>query len=160
MLTSLLCRKKILRQLLKPYAEFLAARNMTIREELVKSKISNAKAKGITADLFAGEIEERLRRKGDSLENMLPQDIQEKITGQVYEEYEKLLRRNNAMDFDDLLLYGVRLFKQRREAVAWCEHVLVDELYVPIFLYIMDNNRGYVFQAKIPTLFNMTSCSR
>ena len=38
------------------------------------------------------------------------------MTARVYGSYEKTLKKNNAMDFDDLLLNAVRLF-EKDEAV-------------------------------------------
>jgi DNA helicase II / ATP-dependent DNA helicase PcrA len=49
----------------------------------------------------------------------------------VYRRYEERLRAAGAVDFDDLLLYVVRLFETVPEALAWYRslwtHVLVDE---------------------------------
>lgn len=57
-------------------------------------------------------------------------DVQEKIF-KVYVEYEKLLGKNGALDFDDLLLKTVKLFKEEKEVLQkWQEqltHVFVDE---------------------------------
>ena len=131
-LVSSLYSKRIIKQLLKKYEEFLAARNMTVKEGTVMSKISKAKAKSITADIFAAEVEDRLQDKERaSLDVMIfPPDILEKITAEVFIEYERLLRQNNSLDFDDLLVFGVKMFKTHRNAVTWCQHVLVDELCV------------------------------
>ncbi|MBL8044970.1 MAG: UvrD-helicase domain-containing protein [Anaerolineales bacterium] len=53
------------------------------------------------------------------------------ITRRVYVRYQELLAANNAMDFDDLLVNVVRLFRQNPEVLAkyqrTFEHVLVDE---------------------------------
>ena len=131
-LVSLLYSKRIIRQLLKKYEEFLSARNMTVKEGIITSKISKAKAKSITASMFAAEVEDKLREKGTtSLDVILfPLDIIEKITAEIYIEYERLLRQNNSLDFDDLLVFGVKMFKAHKNAVTWCRHVLVDELCV------------------------------
>ncbi len=55
----------------------------------------------------------------------------EEVAKRVYEQYDKILRSSNAVDFDDLLLWAVRLFEQNpqvREAYGKrFEHVLVDE---------------------------------
>lgn len=55
----------------------------------------------------------------------------ERIVAQVYHSYNTLLRKANALDFDDLLLYTVRLLEQRPEALEKYRerflHVLVDE---------------------------------
>ena len=45
----------------------------------------------------------------------------------LYELYEEALQKITALDFDDLLLYGVRLMKEHPEVVKDVEHVLVDE---------------------------------
>ena len=55
----------------------------------------------------------------------------EEIVKRVYERYEQALRASNAVDFDDLLMWAVRLFEENpavREAYSSrFEHVLVDE---------------------------------
>lgn len=53
------------------------------------------------------------------------------IAGRVYAEYQKLLRLNNALDFDDLLTETAYLFRHNPEVLAryqqFYDHVLVDE---------------------------------
>ena len=49
------------------------------------------------------------------------------VVAEIYEEYENALRQSNSLDFDDLLVFGARLFAHR-PVVTWCKHVLVDEL--------------------------------
>ncbi len=53
------------------------------------------------------------------------------IAGRVYTEYQKLLRENNAFDFDDLLMQVVLLFREHPDVLARYhqnyDHVLVDE---------------------------------
>jgi DNA helicase II / ATP-dependent DNA helicase PcrA len=45
--------------------------------------------------------------------------------------YQLALRKSNSLDFDDLLVYGVKLFEWNDgQLVKWCKHVLVDELQV------------------------------
>lgn len=56
------------------------------------------------------------------------EDFKEKMVHDVYEAYEKTLKKNNAMDFDDLLLRAVELLEKD-------ERVL--EKYRRRFLYIM-----------------------
>lgn len=58
-------------------------------------------------------------------------DIKAKMAAQVYSMYEKTLKKNNAMDFDDLLLNAVKLF-ERDEAVLLkyqnrFRYIMVDE---------------------------------
>jgi DNA helicase-2/ATP-dependent DNA helicase PcrA len=65
----------------------------------------------------------------------------ELVASKVRERYDQLLRENNAVDFDDLLLYGVILLEQPGARERWQDrfaHVLVDEF--------QDTNRAqYVF---------------
>ncbi|MFY9233024.1 MAG: UvrD-helicase domain-containing protein [Fimbriimonadaceae bacterium] len=55
----------------------------------------------------------------------------ERIVSQVYHSYNSLLRKANALDFDDLLLFAVRLLEQRSDVLEKYQerflHVLVDE---------------------------------
>ncbi len=57
--------------------------------------------------------------------------IFEKQAGLIYQEYEKRLRANNAMDFDDLLLNVIRLFEMRPDILQRYQerfrYVLIDE---------------------------------
>ncbi len=53
------------------------------------------------------------------------------VTQRVYEQYQKVLYANNAMDFDDLLMNVVLLFDERPDILAkyqqQYQHILVDE---------------------------------
>jgi DNA helicase-2/ATP-dependent DNA helicase PcrA len=55
----------------------------------------------------------------------------DEIVGRVYERYEKMLSQNNAVDFDDLLLKTVFLFKRQPEILKRYQeryvHIMVDE---------------------------------
>jgi DNA helicase-2/ATP-dependent DNA helicase PcrA len=55
----------------------------------------------------------------------------ERVTGMVWPRYESLLRENNALDYDDLLLFAVRLFATSDRALErWqdrYQYLLVDE---------------------------------
>lgn len=55
----------------------------------------------------------------------------ERIVASVYKSYNDLLRKSNALDFDDLLLFTVRLLQQRQDVLEKYQerfhHVLVDE---------------------------------
>jgi DNA helicase II / ATP-dependent DNA helicase PcrA len=56
---------------------------------------------------------------------------QEEIMGRVYERYQKVLIENNALDFDDLLLITLELFRNhqavREKYQQQYQHVMVDE---------------------------------
>ena len=55
----------------------------------------------------------------------------EEVVGRVYERYQKLLEGNNAVDFDDLLMKTVLLFRNSPETLSKYQsrylHILVDE---------------------------------
>lgn len=59
------------------------------------------------------------------------QDYRSEIVARVYRRYQELLLSNNALDFDDLLLWTVYLFKQfpaiKEKYARIFEHILVDE---------------------------------
>ena len=58
-------------------------------------------------------------------------DFRANTVYQVYREYEKEMMRNNAMDFDDLILNGVRLLEADPEILAYYrnrfQYIMVDE---------------------------------
>lgn len=64
-------------------------------------------------------------------ESFTSRTYREEVAKRVFEQYEKILRESNAVDFDDLLMWAVRLFEQNpdlRESYGnRFEHVLVDE---------------------------------
>lgn len=55
----------------------------------------------------------------------------EEVTARVYENYQKLLAQSNALDFDDLLMKTVNLFRDKPEVLAKYQmryiHVMIDE---------------------------------
>jgi DNA helicase-2/ATP-dependent DNA helicase PcrA len=55
----------------------------------------------------------------------------EEVAGRVYERYQELLAESNALDFDDLLMKAVQLFRNSPEALSKYQsrylHILVDE---------------------------------
>ena len=82
----------------------------------VLSEISDAKEKAVSAAEYA--------RKYGHVERYQPLCT-------LYDRYEKALRKNNAMDFDDLILNAVRLFERDEETLLRYQHkfryVMVDE---------------------------------
>jgi DNA helicase-2/ATP-dependent DNA helicase PcrA len=78
--------------------------------------ISNAKNELKSVERFAAESQE---------------DSVGKRVARVYEDYERLLKKNNALDFDDLLLRVARLLRDRQEIRELLGHryryVLIDE---------------------------------
>ncbi|KAJ7604586.1 P-loop containing nucleoside triphosphate hydrolase protein [Mycena polygramma] len=116
--------KKIIAGFLKPYKDVLSSRDISLKDGTVLSYISRAKSKGLNAKEF---IAEHSRAKDRRSSDFDPQDEIQRIVGHIYQEYEKALRRHNSLDFDDLLLFGVKLFTEHPPATSWCRHVLVDE---------------------------------
>ncbi|MEO1147886.1 MAG: DNA helicase PcrA [Cyanobacteria bacterium J06638_22] len=67
-----------------------------------------------------------------------PQDVEReqpnfrgRVIAEVYADYQKALADNNALDFDDLILVPVQLFRQNEQVLAYWHkrfrHILVDE---------------------------------
>lgn len=83
--------------------------------KLVKTVISNAKNKMQDANSFA----------------TFARDYKTQKIAMIFEEYENTLINNNAIDFDDMLLLGVRLLEQnseiREKYFNRFKHILVDE---------------------------------
>lgn len=83
--------------------------------KLVKSVISNAKNKMQDATTFA----------------TFARDFKSQKIASVYEEYEKALNANNAIDFDDMLMLTVKLLEQneevRQQYYDRFQHIMVDE---------------------------------
>ncbi len=83
--------------------------------KLVKSVISNAKNKMQDATTFA----------------TFARDFKSQKIASIYEEYEKSLNANNAIDFDDMLMLTVKLLEQNEEVRTQYyerfQHIMVDE---------------------------------
>ncbi len=100
----------VIRQILK---KVWVKDTFTPRE--IKWKISDLKSKWLTAKDFLYQA----------------QDETDEIIGKIYQEYEKELRKQNTLDFDDLLLLPYILFKKDKEVLQkWknkFKYILVDE---------------------------------
>ncbi|MBQ8459007.1 UvrD-helicase domain-containing protein [bacterium] len=83
--------------------------------KMVKSVISNAKNKMQDATTFS----------------TYARDFKSQKIASVYEEYEKVLNNNNAIDFDDMLMLTVKLLEQsqevRQQYYERFQHIMVDE---------------------------------
>jgi DNA helicase-2/ATP-dependent DNA helicase PcrA len=106
--------------------------------QFVRSRISWAKNKMIDWKKFA-----------DNADNLA-----EKITADVYEEYEKRLKTNNAMDFDDLLLNFINLLNNNKDIL---------EKYQDKFKYIhvdeyQDTNRAQYIAVKMLARHHRNIC--
>lgn len=86
------------------------------KERALMSAISSAKDELVTPDEFM------LRAGGDFAKSRI---------AQVYKEYQKILKNNNALDFDDLIMKTVELFKSVPEVLEYYQErfkfIMVDE---------------------------------
>lgn len=86
------------------------------KERAVLSRISSAKNDRITADEF---------------EKQAGSDFREKKIAQIYREYQSELKKNNALDFDDLLVKTVELFEANPDVLEYYQdkfkYIMVDE---------------------------------
>ncbi len=99
--------------LIKQICARIGVDNKQLRERTIMSAISHAKDKLQTALKY--QESHRI-------------DFEEQQIGEVYDQYEKELRKNNALDFDDLLMKTVELF-------SCCEEIRQN--YQERFRYIM-----------------------
>ena len=85
-------------------------------EKSVQAEISNAKNEMLEPDKYVAKYHGDFRR--------------EKI-GQVYSLYQKRLKENNSIDFDDIINYTIKIFKENPEILNYYsskfKYVLVDE---------------------------------
>ncbi|WVQ74660.1 hypothetical protein IAR50_004262 [Cryptococcus sp. DSM 104548] len=109
--------KKMIANMIKERKEQLAEMSMSIKEGTVLSEISNAKAKG--------ESPEEMGSRARNTNNLSTSTLL--VISQLYQEYQVQLRENNSLDFDDLLVYALRLFTEAPRVVENVKHILVDE---------------------------------
>lgn len=80
--------------------------------------------------------------------------VDDELIAQVYEAYQKALKRNSAMDFDDLLLQSVRLLEEVPKAL---EHYGHRFLYIVIDEY-QDTNRPQYELVRLLTTYHTNLC--
>lgn len=102
--------------LMKDVCKLLQIDTKQLRERTLLSVISHAKNELIGTEEF------RLQAGGD---------FWRQKEADVYEEYEKQMRANNALDFDDLLVKTVQLFQTQADVLASYQnrfrYIMVDE---------------------------------
>ncbi|QDW74577.1 DNA helicase PcrA [Lachnospiraceae bacterium KGMB03038] len=102
--------------LMKDVCRLLNVDTKIFRERTLLSSISKAKNELITPEEF------QLQAGGD---------FGLKKVAEIYTEYEKQMRANNALDFDDLLLKTVQLFQTHKEVLDYYQerfrYIMVDE---------------------------------
>ena len=128
-------------RILRRHAEVLdfgrdfAVYDPTDQKTVVKNicKELNIDTKKFTPSYFLGIIshckENRISPK--EYNTIYGTDFKEQMVGKVYERYDSTLRKNNAMDFDDLLLKTVELFEQNEDILEQYQnrfrYIMVDE---------------------------------
>ena len=105
-------QKTLMRQVFKT----LDIDTKQFKERSVLAAISSAKDKLIAPEEFL------LNAGGD---------FREKKTGEIYKEYQKQLKKNNALDFDDLIVKTVELFQNNPQILDYYQerfrYIMVDE---------------------------------
>ncbi|CUA67467.1 DNA helicase II / ATP-dependent DNA helicase PcrA [Rhizoctonia solani] len=108
--------KKTIATLLQKYTPELESASLDLKEPVVRAMISKAKATGQTP-------QEMLR----AASSVSTQDKIQAAVAHIYEEYDAVLREANALDFDDLLVMGLKVLKAAPRAISKLRHVVVDE---------------------------------
>ena len=102
--------------LMKDVCKLLQVDTKIYKERALMAAISHAKEELITSEEF------RLQAEGDYSRRKI---------AEVYEEYEKQLKANNALDFDDLLVKTVQLFQTQKDVLEYYQerfrYIMVDE---------------------------------
>ena len=105
-----------------------------------------------------------IRNKISSCKNelIMPRDYEkyavseyEKVVLKVYEKYEEKLRKNNSVDFDDLLILPIRLFRENKDILERYQdrfkYVLIDE-------YQDTNEAQYILTKLISSKYRNITC--
>lgn len=104
------------KSVMKEVCKSLNIDTKNLKEKTILNVISNAKDELIGPDEFEKEA---------------GPDKRQRQYAQCYREYEKRLKSNNALDFDDLIFKTIELFDINKEALAYYrrrfEYILVDE---------------------------------
>ena len=102
--------------LIKKCMKDLQVDDKLFTEKSIQAEISNAKNEMLEPDAYLA------RSHGDFRK--------EKI-GQVYEMYQKRLKENNAIDFDDIINFCLKIFEQNEDILSYYsskfQYILVDE---------------------------------
>lgn len=104
------------KSLMKDICKQLNIDTKKYKERTFLNAISSAKDELKTPEQYGDEVAKEYNKK---------------IFGRVYKEYQKRLKQNNALDFDDLIMLTVQLFQQNAEILNHYQErfpfILVDE---------------------------------
>ncbi len=112
-------------------------RNFTVFDEddqlsLVKKAMADLDidAKSFNPRAIAAKISE-LKTQLIFPENYEPKDFYPEIVAKVYKKYQQELKDHNAVDFDDLIVLPIKIFRANPETLTkyqeWWKYILVDE---------------------------------
>jgi DNA helicase-2/ATP-dependent DNA helicase PcrA len=96
-----------------------------LQENLAAELISKAKAKGLSPEDIKIKAEKDMEKREPLPKGEFSPDVWLKVS-RVYAKYAAECKKNNMLDFDDLLVCGVKLLKARPTCVD-CYHIFVDE---------------------------------
>ncbi|MBP5773510.1 MAG: DNA helicase PcrA [Eubacterium sp.] len=86
------------------------------------------KEKGVVAKI--SDFKNKLMTVSD-VRDLATHDFKERTISQIYEEYQRILKKSNAMDFDDLIMKTVELFQKHPEVLDMYQerlkYIMVDE---------------------------------
>ncbi|GAC76648.1 3'-5' DNA helicase [Moesziomyces antarcticus T-34] len=123
--------KRMLKAIIKELKPELDKEHISLKPEEAMSEISKAKAREIDpvryrqlADEEAARAQAKKAAIGRQFTGSAPFKA---IISTIYQMYQEQLVEANALDFDDLLVYGVQLFRRQNQVVRNIRHVLVDE---------------------------------
>lgn len=119
--------RKVIKAILGDMKDHLDAEKLKITPETAQSTISWAKAKDVSPAAYRAAINKRSTAKtwrGDENET----SSWKAVIANVYDQYQDRLQESNALDFDDLLVFGVKLLRKHPSVVDNVRHVLVDEM--------------------------------
>lgn len=102
--------KKLIKDILKEMKEHLEAEGLKITPDQAASTISWSKAKDVSPKEYRANIN-KPSGKGYRAAHEEVSSYKSALAT-VYEEYEKRLHGANALDFDDLMVYGAKLLKE------------------------------------------------
>lgn len=104
------------KQLMKDICKRLDINTKLYKERFFLNRISQAKDELVSTSVFQSQ-------SGGSYESQL--------AARVYLEYQQMLQKNNALDFDDLIMKTVELFRSDREVLDYYQerlrYLMVDE---------------------------------
>lgn len=117
--------------LMRDICKYLNIDTKKYRERSFLNAISSAKDELKDAEQFTVEVEKEFGKK---------------IYADVYREYQKRLKNNNALDFDDLIMQTVILFREHEDVLKYYQnrfqYLLVDE-------YQDTNTAQFVFLSQL-----------